>query len=124
MNLKLVFRIFAGFGALFGVMALVAPDAMLEGYGMTYNDEVGIMLQFIVMIQLMFVIVVWQLPTWLGDDLAKAGSTFIVVSLVPVAVNIFHVVTDTLPATGAWFVENGLWVVFAGLFYFYSKKAA
>ena len=124
MNLKLVFRIFAGFSALFAIVTLLSPDAMLESYGMTYNNEVGIIIQFMVMVQIMFTVVVWQLPTWLGDNLAKAGSTFVVVSLLPVAMNILHVVTDTLPATGMWFVENGIWVVFAGLFYFYSKKPA
>ena len=124
MNLKLVFRIFAGFSALFAIVTLLSPDAMLESYGMTYNNEVGIIIQFMVMVQIMFTVVVWQLPTWLGDNLAKAGSTFLVVSLLPVAMNIFHVVTGVLPATGMWFVENGIWVVFAGLFYFYSKKPA
>tara|TARA_Y100000310_G_C20214984_1_gene593108 strand:- start:51 stop:464 length:414 start_codon:yes stop_codon:yes gene_type:complete len=124
MNLKLVFRIYAGFGALFVILGLLSPDAMLESFGMTYNDEVGIMIQFVSMIQLMFAVVVWQLPDWLGDNLTKAGSTFMVLSLIPVALNIFHVMTDTLPATGAFFVENGVWVVFAGLFYFYSKKPA
>ena len=33
MNLKLVFRIFAGFGAFFALMSLLATDAMMESYG-------------------------------------------------------------------------------------------
>ena len=70
----------------------------------------------------MFAIVVWQLPSWLGENLAKAGSTLMVVSLMPVAMNIFHVVTGVLPASVAQIVESGVWVVFAALFYFYSKK--
>ena len=124
MNLKLVFRIYAGFGAFFAIATLLSPEAMLDSYGMTYTKQIGTILQFMVMVQTMLFVVVWQLPTWLGDNLAKAGTTFILVSLLPVVVNILHVVTDTLHATGMWFVENGFWVAFAGLFYFYSKKSA
>jgi len=46
-----------------------------------------------------------------------------VVSLIPVAMNIFHVATGALPASVAKIVESGVWVVFAALFYFYSKKS-
>jgi len=32
------------------------------------------------------------------------------------------VATGALPSSTAQLVESGVWVVFAGLFYFYSKK--
>ena len=123
MNLKLVFRIFAGFGAFFALMSLLAPDAMMESSGIELSSDSSLLIQFMVMVQLMFAIVVWQLPSWLGENLAKAGPTFIVLSLLPVAMNIFHVATGALPASGAQIVESGVWVVFATLFYFYSKKS-
>ena len=123
MNLKLVFRIFAGFGAFFALMSLLATDAMMESYGMELSSESSLLIQFMVMVQLMFAIVVWQLPSWLGENLAKAGPTLMVVSLMPVAMNIFHVATGALPASWAQIVESGVWVVFAALFYFYSKKS-
>jgi len=123
MNLKLVFRIFAGFGAFFALMSLLAPDAMMESYGIELSSDSSLLIQFMVMVQLMFAIVVWQLPSWLGENLAKAGSTFMMLSLLPVAMNIFHVATGALPSSGAQIVESGVWVVFAALFYFYSKKS-
>ena len=123
MNLKLVFRIFAGFGAFFALMSLLAPDAMMESYGIELSSDSSLLIQFMVMVQLMFAIVVWQLPSWRGEKLAKAGPTLMVVSLIPVAMNIFHVATGVLPASGAQIVESGGWVVFAALFYFYSKKS-
>ena len=121
MNLKFVFRIFAGIIAVFALGAILAPDAMTESYGITLTDGAKLIMQFTVIIQLMIVIIVWQLPSWLGDDLAKAGPTMIVVSLLPVVMNIYHVVIGALPASGAQIVESGIWIVFAGLFYFYSK---
>ena len=96
MNLKLVFRIFAGIIAVFALGALLAPDAMTESYGITLTDGAKLIMQFTVIIQLMIVIIVWQLPSWLGDDLAKAGPTMIVVSLLPVVMNIYHVVIGCL----------------------------
>jgi len=59
-----------------------------------------LIMQFTVIIQLMIVIIVWLLPSWLGDDLTKAGPTMIVVSLLLVAMNTYDVVIGTLPASG------------------------
>ena len=109
MNLKLVFRIFAGFGAFFALMSLLATDAMMESYGMELSSDSSLLIQFMVMVQLMFAIVVWQLPSWLGENLSKAGPTLMVVSLMPVAMNIFHVATGALPASVAQIVESGVW---------------
>ena len=122
MNLKLVFRIFAGFGVLFAVVGLLSPEAMMDSFGMEYNEAVGLMFTFTAMIQLMFAFVVWKLHDWAGDNLAKVGSTFVFLSLVPVALNVYHVAKGTLPATGAFYGEQVVWLIFAGLFYTYSKK--
>ena len=74
MNLKLVFRIFAGFLVLFTLGGLVAPEAMMDSFGMEYNDAVGIMFTFTAMVQAMFAFTVWKLPDWAGDNLANVGS--------------------------------------------------
>ena len=46
MNLKLLFRIFFGLNAVFVLGAVVSPEAMLESFGMNYNADVGLMIQF------------------------------------------------------------------------------
>ena len=124
MNLKLVFRIYFGFGAFFSVMMLFAPEAMMESYGMTYTNEIKLFIQFLLMAYISLLIVTWMLPAWLGDDLSIAVPAYIVIALMPVALNIFHVVTGALPGAMSQIVESLIWVVFAGLFYFYSKKNA
>jgi len=124
MNLKLVFRIYFGFGALFGVMMLFAPEAMMESYGIALTDEAALMMQFMMIAYTSLLIVTWMLPAWLGDDLSKAGTAYMVIALLPVAMNIFHVVTGALPTSTSQIVETLIWIVFAGLFYFYSKKTA
>ena len=122
MNLKLVFRIYFGFGALMTMMMLVAPAAMLESYGMTLTNEIKLFTQFMVVAYVSLLIVTWMLPGWLGDDLSKAGIAYVIIALIPVIMNIYHVATGALPSSTAQLVESGVWVVFAGLFYFYSKK--
>ena len=124
MNLKLVFRIYFGFGALMGAMMLFAPEAMMESYGMTYTNEIKLFMQFTLMAYTSLLILTWMLPAWLGDDLSKAVPAYMVIALLPVALNIFHVVTGALPASTSQIVETLIWVVFAGLFYFYCKKPA
>ena len=122
MNLKLVFRIYFGISALMTTMMLVAPAAMLEGYGMTLTDEIKLFIQFIIVAYVSMLIVTWMLPAWLGDDLPKAGLAYVIIALVPVAMNIYHVATGALPASMAQLVESSVWVVFAILFYVYSKQ--
>ena len=124
MNLKLVFRIYFGFGAFFSGRMLLAPEAMMESYGMTYTNEIKLFIQFLLIAYISLLIVTWMLPAWLGDDLSIAVPAYIVIALMPVALNIFHVVTGALPGSMSQIVESLIWVVFAGLFYFYSKKNA
>ena len=122
MNLKLLFRIFFGLNAVFVLGAVVSPEAMLESFGMNYNADVGLMIQFAMMGQIMFLVLTYQLPDWLGDNLAKAGCTYAVLCLLPVGLNSYHALNDILPVGPAFFVENTIWVAFAVLFYLYSKK--
>jgi len=123
MNLKLVFRIFAGFGGFFALMTVIAPDAMVESYGVTLTDDSKLFLQFATLAQLMMVVIIWQIPKWLGENLAKAGTTMMMVALMPVAMNIYHTTTGVIPASAAQIGESVVWMVFAGLFYVYSKKS-
>jgi len=122
MNLKLLFRIFFGFQALFILGAIVSPEAMMESFGMAYTSESGIMLQFAILGQILFLVLTFQLPDWLGENLAKAGCTYAVLCLLPVGLNSYHALNDILPVGPAFFVENTIWVAFAVLFYLYSKK--
>ena len=98
MNLKLLFRIFLGVQELFILGAIVSPEAMMESFGMDYTSESGIMLQFAILGQILFLVLTFQLPDWLGENLAKAGMTYTVLCLLPVGLNSYHALNDVLPA--------------------------
>ena len=83
MKLSLVFRIYAGLSCLFLAGGIFAPEAIMEGYGFTMNEGMSVMLNFMLGMQLILILVTWQLPAWLGDGLSKAGLTYVIISLIP-----------------------------------------
>jgi len=122
MNLQLLMRIYAG---LMGVMllgGLFAPEAMMEGFGMNYTKEVKPILHFALMSQGLFALLTYFISSWMADDLQKVAPAFAALSLAPVLMNTYHVVSGVVPLVGAFYVENGIWVAFAAMFFVYSKK--
>ena len=122
MNLKLVFRIYAVLGAIFVVGGTLSPEAMMEPYGFTMDEGMITMFNFLLGMQLIIILVTWQLPDWLGDNLSKAGLTFVVISLIPAVQGLYLMSTGRLPASTQGYIETVVWAVFAGLFYFYSQQ--
>ena len=122
MNLKLVFRIYAVLGAIFVVGGTLSPEAMMEPYGFTMDDGMITMFNFLLGMQLIIILVTWQLPDWLGDNLSKAGLTFVVISLIPAVQGLYLMSTGRLPASTQGYIETVVWAVFAALFYFYSQQ--
>ena len=122
MNLKLVFRIYAVLGAIFVVGGTLSPEAMMEPYGFTMDEGMITMFNFMLGIQLILVLITWQLPDWLGDNLSKAGLTFVVISLIPAVQGLYLMSTGRLPASTQGYIETVVWAVFAALFYFYSQQ--
>ena len=122
MSLRLIFRIYAGIGALFVVGGTLAPVSMMEPYGFTMDEGMITMLNFMLGTQLMLVLITWQLPDWLGDNLSKAGLTYTVISLIPAVQGIYLMSIGRLPASTQGYVETVIWFVFVALFYVYSKQ--
>jgi hypothetical protein len=94
----------------------------MEPYGLTMDEGMITMLNFMLAMQLMLVLITWQLPDWLGDNLSKAGLTYAVISLIPAVQGIYLMSIGRLPASTQGYVETVIWFVFAALFYVYSKQ--
>ena len=122
MNLQLLMRIYAG---LMGVMllgGLFAPEAMMEGFGMNYTKEVKPILHFALMGQGLFALLTYFISSWMADDLQKVAPTFAALSIAPVLINTYHVVSGVVPLKGAFYAENAIWVAFAVAFFVLKKK--
>ena len=122
MNIKLLLRIYAGLMAVFTLGALFSAESMMESFGMSYTTEAGIILQFALLGQVIFIVLTLQIINWLGDDLHKVGCTYAVLSVLPVLVNSYQVFTELVPMTSAFYVEQAIWIAFAALFFVYSKE--
>ena len=101
---------------------ILAPESMMEPYGFTMDEGMITMFNFLLGMQLIIILVTWQLPDWLGDNLPKAGLTYAVISLIPAVQGIYLMSTGRLPASTQGYVETVIWFVFAALFYVYSKQ--
>ncbi len=121
MNIKLLLRIYAGLMAVFTLGALFSAESMMESFGMSYTTEAGIILQFAMLGQVIFIVLTLQIINWLGDDLHKVGTTYAGLSVLPVLVNSYQVFTGLVPMTNAFYVEQVIWIAFAALFFVYSK---
>ena len=122
MNIKLLLRIYAGLMAIMLLGGVFAPEAMMEGFGMSYTKEVVPILHFALMGQALFAFVTFCLTNWLEADLQKVATTYTGIALVPVLINTYHAISGLVPLVGAFYVENTIWVTFAVLFFVYGKK--
>ena len=122
MNLKLLFRIYAGLQIVFVLGSIFSPEAMMDSFGMKYSAELTTMMQFAMLGQVIIIAITLQLPNWLGDNLSKAALAYVGFSVLPILLNVYHIATEVLPMTTAFYIENTMWAAFAVLFYIYSKK--
>ena len=98
MNIKLLLRIYAGLMAIMLLGGVFAPEAMMEGFGMSYTKEVVPILHFALMGQALFAFVTFCLTNWLEADLQKVATTYTGIALVPVLVNTYLLINTNRPA--------------------------
>ena len=122
MRLVIVFRAFAVTQFFVVVATLAAPELVMESFELTHSVDILLVIQLSALCQIMFAIVTFALPSWLGHNLWKAASTYVWISLLPVLMNIYHVASNHKAFTNASYFENGLWLLFALLFYLFGKK--
>ena len=122
MGLNVVFRTFAVSQLIIMSITLIAPESMVKSFGTSFNTDTLVNIQFFSVFQLMLALVTFALPAWLGTNLWKAAPTYIWLSLLPFASNMYHVTFGMITITGIFYVENTFWLVFAFAFYSFGKR--
>ena len=122
MRLTITFRAFAVIQVLSVLATLVVPEAKMESFGLNYTSDTLLFMQFSAVSQLMLALVTFALPSWLGTNLWKAAPTYVWLSLLPLSVNVYHVIYGIMTITSAFYVENIFWLVFATAFYSFGKR--
>jgi hypothetical protein len=122
MRLTITFRAFAVIQVLSVLATLVVPEAKMESFGLSYTSDTLLFMQFSAVSQLMLALVTFALPSWLGTNLWKAAPTYVWLSLLPLSVNVYHVIYGIMAITSAFYVENIFWLAFATAFYSFGKR--
>jgi hypothetical protein len=122
MRLIITFRAFAVIQVLSVLATLAVPETKMESFGLSYTSDTLLFMQFSAVSQLMLALVTFALPNWLGTNLWKAAPTYVWLSLLPLSVNVYHVIYGIMAITSAFYVENIFWLVFATAFYSFGKR--
>ncbi len=122
MTLSLVFRIQAVMFAIFGVLMLVAPAAMMASFNVGENAVAASMLQGMSLMVLAMSYISWQAPSWVGDNIKTVGMFFAIVHVAWMLLSIFQLTTGVFPSDTANLVGNiGPDLVLAILFFWKSR---
>ena len=118
MTLAHLFRAQAVFFGIWVVIMWFMPSMMLEMHGWGSSTAIEVLMQTMGAMMLAFAVIFWQMPTYAGDNLKKAGmlfgfgmsSLFVVVIGYHVATEMVSLDPGTLPI-----------IVFAVLFFWKSR---
>ena len=125
MTLSLVFRIQAVMFAIFGVLMLIAPAAMMASFNVGENAVAASMLQGMSLMVLAMSYISWQAPSWVGDNIKTVGMFFAIVHVAWMLLSIFQLTTGVFPSDTANLVGNiGPDLVLAILFFWKSRADA
>lgn len=118
MTLTHIFKAQAVFFGIWVVIMWFVPSMMLEMHGWESSTAIEVLMQTMGAMMLAFAVIFWQMPTYAGDNLKKAGmlfgvgmnSLFVVVIGYHVATELVSLDPGTLPI-----------IVFAALFFWKSR---
>jgi len=123
MSLALVYRLNGLVGLFWAASMWFGRDEMAAAYGW---DEVTpamvTMSQFLGMSFLFVAIIFIMLPNWTSlEQLKKATITLILLQILAVVLQVFHILSDAIPSGGMQYFGIGLSTLFIVLFYWKSR---
>ena len=122
MSLALVYRLNGLVGLLWAASMWFGTGMMAEAYGWEVTIPMVTMSQFLGMTFLFVAIIFIMLPNWTSlEQLKKATMTLILLQILAVALQVFHILSDAIPSGGMQFFGIGLSTLFIVLFYWKSR---
>ena len=122
MTLTLVYRLNGLLGLLWAASLWFGTDMMAASYGWEVTAPMVTMSQFLAMSFLFIGIIFIMLPNWTSEgQLKKATVTLILLQIIAVALQTFHLLTGAIPLGGMQYFGIGLSVLFIILFYWKSR---
>ena len=122
MSLALVYRLNGLVGLLWAASMWFGTDMMAEAYGWEVTLPMVTMSQFLGMTFLFVAIIFIMLPNWTSQEqLKKATMTLILLQILAVALQVFHITSGAIPSGGMQYFGIGLSTLFIVLFYWKSR---
>ena len=122
MTLTLVYRLNGMVGLIWAVSMWFGSEMMAASYGWEITPPMVTMSQFLAMSFLFIAIIFIMLPNWTSEEqLKKATATLILLQIIAVALQIFHLLSGAIPSGGMQYFGIGLGVIFIILFYWKSR---
>ena len=123
MNLKLLFKIFAGLQLIQGVMMLFGGSMISEMNGWTHSIGITTMAEHHGAGCICIAILFWMLPQWMSDQQLKdIVPAIIVVQVILAIMPVYHAAIEAIPTNPAFFVMMAVLIGLIVMFYMESKK--
>ena len=122
MDLKLVFRISAVFAAFNALGLLFMANTFFEMAKITPTEDLITLGQFLGVTVLFLALVEWRIPDIAGNALSSLGQLWAIGNVLWFLIVGYHIMTGKAGgATG--FVNAGIFVILAVLFFMQSRKS-
>ena len=123
MNLKLLFKIFAGLQLIQGVMMLFGGSMISEMNGWVHSIGITTMAEHHGAGCICIAILFWMLPIWLSDQQLKESVPAVIgIQVILAIMPVYHAAVDAIPTNPAFFVLMAVLIGLIVLFYMESKK--
>ena len=122
MNLKLVFRIAAVILVINGLGSLFATSMFFEMANLTISPSLITLGQFIGVTMLFLALVQWRIPDIAGDATSSLGQLWGIGQVLWLIILAYHIMTGQAGGLTAY-INAVLFIIFALLFFMYSKKS-
>ena len=122
MTLTLVYRLNGLVGLLWAASMWFGSEMMAGSYGWEVTSPMITMSQFLAMSFLFIAVIFIMLPNWTSEEqLKKATITLILLQIIAIALQVFHLTSGAIPSGGMQYFGIGLGILFIILFYWKSR---
>ena len=123
MSLKLLFKIFAGFQLIQGVMMLFGGSMISEMNAWTHSIGITTMAEHHGAGCICIANLFWMLPKWMSDQqLKETVPAIIVIQVILAIMPVYHAAVEAIPTNPAFFVMMAVLIGLIVMFYMESKK--
>ena len=122
MTLTLVYRLNGLIGIIWAASMLFGTNMMAASYGWEVTAPMVTMAQFLAMSFFFIAVVFIMLPNWTSEEqLKKATKTLILVQMLAVVMQVYHLTSGAIPSGGMPISGIALSLLFIILFYWKSR---